>query len=58
MKAAYLTGHGGTLQVLENPHAVSYEDAQASIPGPKAAPSYAPVDPHGPSEVLSGRGLY
>ena len=45
-------------RVLENPHAVSYEDAQASIPGPKAAPSYAPVDPHGPSEVLSGRGLY
>jgi rare lipoprotein A len=45
-------------RVLENPHAVSYEDAQASIPGAKAAPSYAPVDPHGPSEVLSGRGLY
>src|SRR5437016_2607262 len=45
-------------RVLENPHAVSFEDAQASIPGPKARTSYAPVDPHGPSEVLSGRGLY
>ena len=45
-------------RVLENPRAVSYEDAQASIPGPKPATSYAPVDSHGPSEVLSGRGLY
>jgi rare lipoprotein A len=45
-------------RVLENPHAVSYEDAQASIPGQKPATSYAPVDSHGPSEVLSGRGLY
>jgi rare lipoprotein A len=45
-------------RVLENPHAVSYEDAQASIPGAKAVTSYAPVDSHGPSEVLSGRGLY
>jgi rare lipoprotein A len=45
-------------RVLENPHAVSYENAQASIPGAKASTSYPPVDPHGPSEVLSGRGLY
>jgi rare lipoprotein A len=45
-------------RVLENPHAVSYEDAQASIPGAKTVTSYAPVDSHGPSEVLSGRGLY
>jgi rare lipoprotein A len=45
-------------RVLENPHAVSFEDAQASIPGPKAVRSYVPVDPHGPNEVLSGRGLY
>ena len=45
-------------RVLENPRAVSYENAQASIPAAKAATSSAPVDPHGPSEVLSGRGLY
>jgi len=45
-------------RVLENPRAVSYENAQASIPGAKAATSYAPIDPHGPNEVLSGRGLY
>src|SRR5947209_14867597 len=31
-------------RVLENPHAVSYEDAQASIPGPKAVTTYAPID--------------
>ncbi len=42
----------------DNPRAVSYEDD-----GRYAAPSaptsaYAPVDPHGPSEILSGRGLY
>src|SRR3954454_6356499 len=45
-------------RVLENPRAVSYENAQGSIPAAKAVTSYAPVDPHGPSEVLSGRGLY
>ena len=40
---------------IENPRAVSYE------PDPSyAAPSsaYFPIDPRGPSEVLSGRGLY
>jgi rare lipoprotein A len=45
-------------RVLENPHAVSYEDAQASIPGAKTVTSVAPVDSRGPSEILSGRGLY
>jgi rare lipoprotein A len=39
-------------RALENPRAVSY----ASRARPVSA--YAPVDPHGPSEVLAGRGLY
>jgi rare lipoprotein A len=38
---------------LDNPRAVSYEDeARYSVS------AYAPVDPRGPSEILSGRGLY
>src|SRR6185437_6531090 len=35
-----------------NPRAVSYEDDS------RYSSAYAPVDPRGPSEVLSGRGLY
>jgi rare lipoprotein A len=39
-------------RATDNPRAVSYEnDSQYSS-------AYTPVDPHGPSEVLSGRGLY
>jgi rare lipoprotein A len=43
---------------LENPRAVSYDtDGRYAAPsGPASA--YAPVDPQGPSEILSGRGLY
>ena len=42
-------------RTLENPRAVSYEnDANYAAP----SSSYLPVDPRGPSEVLSGRGLY
>jgi rare lipoprotein A len=39
---------------LENPRAVSYEtdDRHAGTSG------YVPIDPRGPAEVLSGRGLY
>jgi peptidoglycan lytic transglycosylase len=44
-------------QVLPNPRAVAYDD-QTSSPDAKSRPSYAPLDPHGPSEVLSARGLY
>ena len=42
-------------RTLENNRAVSYENDPSY-----AAPSstYLPVDPRGPSEVLSGRGLY
>ena len=42
-------------RTAENPRAVSYEnDAHYAAP----SQSYRPVDPRGPSEVLSGRGLY
>jgi rare lipoprotein A len=45
-------------RILDNPRAVSYEDdARYGAPaGPVSA--YAPTDPQGPSEFLSGRGLY
>src|SRR6476620_10174939 len=42
-------------RAAENPRAVSYEN-DASYAAPSQA--YLPVDPRGPSEVLSGRGLY
>src|SRR6184192_1424178 len=42
-------------RAAENPRAVSYEN-DASYSAPSQA--YLPVDPRGPSEVLSGRGLY
>jgi rare lipoprotein A len=43
---------------LENPRSVSYEDDARF--GPRVSPvsAYAPIDPHGPSELLAGRGLY
>src|ERR1700676_4707709 len=43
-------------RVLENPRAVSYEADSRYAPGPSSA--YMPIDPRGPAEVLSGRGLY
>ena len=42
-------------RAAQNPRAVSYEN-EASYAAPSQA--YLPVDPRGPSEVLSGRGLY
>jgi rare lipoprotein A len=39
---------------LQNPRAVSYETDDRYATGP----SYVPIDPRGPAEVLSGRGLY
>ena len=42
-------------RMLENPRAVSYENDARYAPSVSA---YAPVDPRGPSELLSGRGLY
>ena len=46
-------------QARDNPRAVSYDasgDDVAKDVRPVSA--YAPVDPRGPSELLSGRGLY
>ena len=42
-------------RINENPRAVSYETDPSYTP-PSSA--YLPIDPRGPSEVLSGRGLY
>src|SRR5690348_8512499 len=42
-------------RVIENPRAVSYEDDERFASPPAA---YAPIDPRGPREILSGRGLY
>jgi rare lipoprotein A len=43
-------------RALQNPRAVSYENEAGYAPSPRSA--YLPIDPRGPSEVLSGRGLY
>ena len=43
-------------RVAENPRAVSYETNPSLYAQPKSV--YLPIDPRGPSEVLSGRGLY
>src|SRR5436190_7493563 len=42
-------------RALENPRAVSYEADERFVSQPTA---YAPIDPRGPREILSGRGLY
>jgi rare lipoprotein A len=44
--------------VLENPRSVSYENDPRYAPSVRPVSAYAPIDPRGPSEVLSGRGLY
>ena len=41
-------------RAAQNPRAVSYENDASYAP----SQAYLPVDPRGPSEVLSGRGLY
>jgi rare lipoprotein A len=43
---------------LENPRAVAYESDDRYASGLRPVSAYAPVDPRGPSELLSGRGLY
>ena len=45
-------------RVLENPRAVSYESDGRYAPSVSPVSAYAPIDPHGPIELLSGRGLY
>ncbi len=43
---------------LENPRAVSYEEDTRYASSASPVSAYAPVDPHGPAELLAGRGLY
>jgi rare lipoprotein A len=45
-------------RALENPRAVSYETDDRYGSGPTPSTAYAPIDPRGPRELLSGRGLY
>jgi rare lipoprotein A len=47
-------------RMLENPRAVTYDNDGGYTPSPgmRSVNAYAPVDPRGPSELLSGRGLY
>jgi rare lipoprotein A len=45
-------------RVRDNPRAVSYEDDDRYAPSIRPVSAYAPIDPHGPSEILAGRGLY
>ncbi len=48
----------GRGRVRENPRAVSYEANENYAPSARPVAAYAPVDPRGPSELLTGRGLY
>ena len=43
-------------RAIENARAVTYENEARYAPRPVSA--YAPVDPRGPRELLTGRGLY
>jgi rare lipoprotein A len=45
-------------RALDNPREVSYENDDRYVTAYRPARSYAPIDPNGPSEILSGRGLY
>jgi len=45
-------------RVLDNPRAVSYEDDSRYAVPVSPVSAYAPIDPNGPREILSGRGLY
>src|SRR6266481_2774060 len=56
MSASRRTRSGG--RMIENPRAVSYETDDRCVPSVRPVSAYAPVDPRGPSELLTGRGLY
>ena len=56
MSASARTRSSG--RVLEKPRAVSYENDDRYTAGVRPVTAYAPLDPHGPSELLAGRGLY
>jgi rare lipoprotein A len=46
------------VRMVDNPHAVSYESDARYAPPMSAVSADGPVDSHGPSEILSARGLY
>ena len=56
MSASSRIRSGG--RVTENPRAVSYENDDRYAPDLRPVSVYAPIDPRGPSELLTGRGLY
>jgi rare lipoprotein A len=45
-------------RVVQNPHALSYESDDRYTSSARPVSAYAPIDPRGPSELLTGRGLY
>jgi rare lipoprotein A len=46
-------------QALDNPRAVSYDAGGNDVTGDvRPVAAYESIDPRGPSEPLSGRGLY
>jgi rare lipoprotein A len=45
-------------RTLDNPREVSYENDDRYVSAYRPSAAYAPIDPRGPSELLSGRGLY
>jgi rare lipoprotein A len=45
-------------RAIENSRTVSYENDARYAPGVRPVSAYAPADPRGPSELLTGRGLY
>jgi rare lipoprotein A len=45
-------------RILENNRAVSYDNDDRAGTDYRPVSAYAPVDPNGPAEILSGRGLY
>jgi rare lipoprotein A len=45
-------------RLLDKSRAVSYDSDERSSPDYQTVSAYAPIDPHGPAEILSGRGLY
>jgi rare lipoprotein A len=45
-------------RTLENARAVRYENDDRFASGVRPTSTYAPTYPHGPSELLAGRGLY
>jgi rare lipoprotein A len=56
MSASSRARSGG--RAPDNPREVSYEDDARYTTAYHPATAYAPVDPQGPREILSGRGLY